>query len=641
MAAPAARFRARVLFVAAGLALAGGVPAARQRPAPAAVPAPARHLTHAALETELRALATAHAGTATLVDMGASAGGRHLWAIEIAAAGPTPPAARPGVLLVANLGADQIAGSTLAVGVARSLLTATGEATRKQLAACVFYVVPRVDVDGTEAFFATPLAPRRTNLTPFDDDNDGRADEDPPEDLNGDGVITMMRVKDPRGPFAPSTDDPRLMRRADAQKGEAGGWAVYWEGIDNDGDGFLNEDGVGGVELDRSFPHAYPAYTPGAGRFMMSELEARALLDYVLARRNIAAVVTFGQTDTLVGGPVTGGGHSRPPATLDLAAFADEATTAALAVGHVRDLDRPAYQPGGIFDDAFDRDEPRRQPPPSSDGIKPATAIESTDLEIFRYVSERYRGITGITQLPPTRRAAGAFHEWAYFQFGVAAFSTPGASVSRAPAASATSAEAGVPTPSSGSAPASTASSEGGPGADDAKWLSWLAASRPDAFVPWKPYQHPTLGDVEIGGWRPFAAVPAASAVAPLVEPHAAFLVELSTLLPRVAVASLSATKLGGGLYRVRAEVENRGRWPTALQHGITARSVKPVLVQIDVETNAIVSGAAKNRFYTTIAGSGRREQVEWIVKARPGQVVTVKVVAQKGGTASDTVRCE
>ena len=129
--------------------------------------------------------------------------------------------------------------------------------------------------------------------------------------------------------------------------------------------------------------------------------------------------------------------------------------------------------------------------------------------------------------------------------------------------------------------------------------------------------------------------------MAPLVEPHTKFLVELSTFVPRVAVASLTATKLGGGLYRIRAEVENRGRWPTALQQAIAARSVKPVLVQIDVETASIVSGAAKNQFYPTIAGSGRRERVEWIVRARPGQVVTVKVVAQKGGTASDTVRCE
>jgi hypothetical protein len=652
MVASPVRFRVRVLFVAVlALALAGASPAARQAP-PQPAPGPAvRHLPHAALEAELRALAAAHPGSATLVEIGKSAGGRRLWAIEIAAPGPTPPASRPGILVVAGLGADQIAGGTLALGIARALLTTADDTARRQLAACVFYIVPRVDVDGSEAFFATPLAPRRGNLTPFDDDNDGRTDEDPPEDLNGDGLITMMRVKDPAGAFAPAKDDARLMRRGDAAKGEAGGWAVYWEGVDSDGDGFLNEDGAGGVELDRSFPHQYPAYTPGAGRFMMSEDESRALLDYVLARRNIAAVVTFGQTDTLVGGPQMGGGNARTPATLDLAAFGDEATAAALNAGRVRDVPRPEYQPGGIFDDAFDVDETRPTPPPSN-ATKPATTIESTDLELFKHVSERYKALTGITQLPPTRKAAGAFHEWAYFQFGVPAFATPGVSVpapavgsgvaaAGKPATADASAVAAAPTTPASSPPAPSAAGEGGPGADDGKWLAWLTPSRPDAFVAWTPYTHPTLGPVEIGGWRPFATVPAAAAVAPLVEPHTRFLVELSTFVPRVAVASLTATRLGGGLYRVRAEVENRGRWPTALQQAVTARAVKPVMVQIDVDATAIVSGAAHNQFFPTLAGSGRREKVEWIVRARPGQIVTVRVVAQKGGTASETARCE
>jgi hypothetical protein len=182
---------------------------------------------------------------------------------------------------------------------------------------------------------------------------------------------------------------------------------------------------------------------------------------------------------------------------------------------------------------------------------------------------------------------------------------------------------------------------DGGPGADDGRWLPLLASARPDAFVAWTPFSHPTLGAVEIGGWRPFATVPSPAAVAPLVEPHVRFLVELSTFTPRVAVASLTATRLGGGLYRIRAEVENRGRWPTALQHAIAARAVKPVLVAIDVPPAAIVSGAPKHQFFPTIAGSGRREKVEWIVRASDGQVVTVRVAAQKGGTATQSVRCE
>jgi hypothetical protein len=673
--------RVRILFAVAVLGAAvdgrsGPMAAAAQRaPAPPAAARPAdRHLPHATLEAELRALAAAHAGSATLVEIGRTAGGRRLWAIEIAAPGAMPPASRPGILLVANLAADQIAGSTLALGIARALLTSSDDGVRRALADNVFYIVPRLDADGTEAIFAPVQAPRRGNLTPFDDDNDGRLDEDPPEDLNGDGLITEMRVKDPAGPFAPAREDPRLMKRADPQQGETGGWAVYWEGVDSDGDGFINEDGVGGVELDRNFPHQYPAYTPGAGRHRVSEEESRALLDYVLARRNIAAAVTFGATDTLVGGPQVGGGNNQLPATMDLAAFADAATTAALAVGIARDVPPVPYQPGGIFDDAFDQPAARPPPPPPSDAPRPATSIENSDMEIFRYVSDRYREITGIRQLPPTRRAAGAFHEWAYFQFGIPGFSTPGVSISAAPASAPTTAPgatadkpASAPATASGatagkpvspapagspagaaapptpppSPPVQSGSSEGGPGADDGRWLSLLSAVRPDAFVAWTPFRHPTLGAVEIGGWRPFVTVPPPSAVAPLVEPHVRFLVELSTFLPRVAIASLTATRLGGGLYRIRADVENRGRWPTALQHAITARAVKPVLVDIDVTPSAIVSGAPKHQFFPTIAGSGRRERVEWIVRAGAGQPVTVRVVAQKGGTATQTVRCE
>jgi hypothetical protein len=368
---------------------------------------------------------------------------------------------------------------------------------------------------------------------------------------------------------------------------------------------------------------------------MVSEEESRALLDYVLARRNVAAAVTFGATDTLVGGPQMGGGQTRTPATMDLAAFADEATSAALAVGVVRDPTPPAYQPGGIFDDAFAQPVARPPAPPST-ATRPATSIDGGDLEVFRHVSERYKEITGIQKLPPTRKAAGAFHEWAYFQFGIPAFSTPGATL---PAPGKPAADAAAPASPAAASPAS--SSEGGPGADDGRLLAWIGASRTDAFVPWTPFQHPTLGPVEIGGWRPFAAVPPAAAVAPLVAPHVRFLVELSTFVPRVAVASMTATRLGAGLYRVRAEVENRGRWPTALQHAIVARAVKPVLVQIDVEPAAIVSGAPKNQFFPTLAGSGRRERIEWIVRARPGQVLTVKVAAQKGGSATGTARCE
>ena len=67
------------------------------------------------------------------------------------------------------------------------------------------------------------------NVEQFDDDLDDLIDEDGPEDLNKDNFITQMRVKDPEGQWIPHPTDPRLMRRAEAKKGEKGIYKISSE----------------------------------------------------------------------------------------------------------------------------------------------------------------------------------------------------------------------------------------------------------------------------------------------------------------------------------------------------------------------------------------------------------------------------
>lgn len=95
------------------------------------------------------------------------------------------------------------------------------------------------------------------------DDLDLKADEDGPDDLNGDGIISYMRYKDPEGAMIVDPDDDRLMIRVDPIKGIRGEYKVIYEGIDNDKDGLINEDGPGGVVINRNFPHDYKHYTRG------------------------------------------------------------------------------------------------------------------------------------------------------------------------------------------------------------------------------------------------------------------------------------------------------------------------------------------------------------------------------------------
>src|SRR5690606_25082772 len=124
--------------------------------------------------------------------------------------GGMPVNDRPGVLMVANLEGDHLVGSSHALETVRYLLAnATTPAVKQMLDNQVVYIFPRLNPDGAELAFAAVKTGQKTNMRPYDDDNDGRIDEDPPEDLNGDGVISVMRVKDPRGAYMIDPADPR------------------------------------------------------------------------------------------------------------------------------------------------------------------------------------------------------------------------------------------------------------------------------------------------------------------------------------------------------------------------------------------------------------------------------------------------
>jgi hypothetical protein len=629
-----------------------------------------RYHTYDEMTAALKAAVAAHPGLAKIVSLGRTREGRDIWAVEIASASGPPVDTRPGLLVAAAFEGDHLIGSELALYTIDYLLGAyaTDAAVRLRLDRSVVYVLPRINADGAELMFAPVKALRRTNTTPSDADNDGRVDEDGPEDLNKDGVITVMRVKDPKGPYMISPDDARLMKRADPAKGESGGWALYTEGLDNDKDGFYNEDGPGGVDLNRNFMHQYPYFAPDAGRYMVSEAETRAVLDYVLRHRNIAAVLAFGESDNLI----TAGGRPAPAAGLSLVEFAERANAPARRVGMMADVGgagRGFGRGGGMF--MFgDEGMPGGRGAQATQaggrggaGVQPATSVNAADVEYFNAIGAKYRELTGLRSPGVVRTPAGAFFEYGYFQFGVPAFSTPGWGLPAGarpggmptggdPSARPAGAPAVVPGAAAafggqrgagrgagaGAAPGSAADADIGE-AIDLRLLQWMDSEKVDGFVAWAPLKHPTLGDVEVGGFKPYATVnPPATRIAELGAAHAKFVVHVASLFARVAIAKTEVSALGGGLYRIKADVENAGFLPTALAQGVTARSVKPVMVQLGIPPDAIITGSEKTSFIPVLAGSGSRQSFEWVVKAAPGTAVTLKAVAQKGGTDAATI---
>jgi hypothetical protein len=595
----------------------------------------AAYLDYQSFTRELRAVVDA-SGLATMESLGTTLGGRNVWMVRVGDPSGTPLDERPGVLVVGNLEGDHLVGGQLSLEAIRYLTThAETEAVRSALARNVFYFFPRLNPDGAEAMFDGVKGNRRTNGQPWDDDNDGRVDEDGPEDLNGDGYITVMRVPDPAGRFMIDTADARAMKRADPSQGETGAFTLYWEGRDNDGDGFINEDGPGGVDLNRNFQHAYPYWTADAGPHMVSEVETRALMDFVLDHRNIAAILAFGESDNLVTPPDARGELAREKVPA-LASFADASLADVLTKGIAPTGAGGGMRGGGRGGGAgFLRGAQVGRDNDPSSGTRPATTVAGPDQVYFKAVSDAYKRITGIETVPLHRTPEGAFFEYGYFQFGVPSFSTLGWGFPRTEAQGQPQARGGGGAGASGTA--GNAARRG-----DAALLAELDAAGIDAFAEWTPFLHPELGEVEIGGFLPYVTHnPPAEQLPALGVKHGEFLTELAGMLPRVRIARTEVEALGDGLFRIEVEAENTGFFPTSLRHGQTSRFVGPTFLQIQVENEDILSGAEKTASLGVLAGSGSREKVTWVIRGRPGAGVEIKLHSQKAGrdTATLTLR--
>ncbi len=208
----------------------------------------------------------------------------------------TGPAADKSALYVdGGLHAAELTGSSVATHVIAHLLTGYGTDPRvtRLLDTQAFYVRPKFNPDGSDLVLTTDQA-LRSSVNPVDQDGDGAADEDPANDLDGDGWITRMRWVDPEGDWYADLDEPRIMRRvSDGTPAGVTRYSMDGEGVDDDGDGRRDEDGIGGLDLNRNFPRNWePAHLqPGAGDFPLSEPETYAAVRFIHDHPNITGIV--------------------------------------------------------------------------------------------------------------------------------------------------------------------------------------------------------------------------------------------------------------------------------------------------------------------------------------------------------------
>ncbi len=477
------------------------------------------------------------------------------------------------------------------------------------------YLRPENNPDGSNLYLHTAQANRST-VRPYDSDRDGLLDEDPPEDLDGDGVLYDIRFRPadmPEGSPGAEMEaeyliderdgSGRLMRRA--RPDEDGDWVVLGEGVDNDGDGDYNEDGIGGLDLHRNYPENWRpdtgldrtgrGYTQsGAGAYPLSEPETMATVMWLLQRPHVSVANSM---DTRV--PM----HLRPPSTSgseermypeDLALY-EYFDSVGLSITH--------YPWAGDVYETYMTRYPVS--PWSGEPTEPAPLFgHGPDFGYFYY---------GAIWYGDELWNGGAMED--YNGDGIL---------------------------------------------DSFDALVWDDESNGGrGFREWEPFQHPTLGAVEMGGFHPkfFSQNGPADQMGGWVEKQALFNLEMAKHLPRVEIADVGVVRMAGGsadsvTWEINVTIRNAGRLPTALRQAQLVKIVRPDRVRLELPEE-LTEGDDPAAEITTPALRDKTVDLGWLDPAEtatatfrvrvPAETdpfdLTVEVLSTRGGRVEREVR--
>lgn len=500
-----------------------------------------RYYDYSQVVEALRVLNKAYPELTKLDMVGKSEENREIWAMTINNPKTGDVLDKPGVYVDGNIHGNEIQAGEVCLYYLNYLLTNYGknEKITRLVDKNAYYVIPIVNVDGRYHFFKDPntASSNRGLRRPKDDDRDGLFDEDFPDDLDGDGNICQMRKKDPFGNYKTDPEDPRLMIRV--KPGEKGEWTnLGQEGIDNDGDGRVNEDSEGYVDPNRNWGHnwAPPYVQRGSGYYPFSGVGLKAISKYMMERPNIIMVYAFHNTGGMfVRGPSTKQGQIL---SSDIRVYDYLGENQEKIVPGYRYLIgwKDMYSTYGDFTDF-------------TNNIVGAYSFVG---ELFMSSTETYNNEK---EKKPAEESRGFFGE------------------------------------------SNTRNRE------RLKFNDHVAMG--ELYKPWKPYKHPTYGEIEIGGWVKMSSrLPHPFMLQDLVHRNAAAVIFSSEQTPEISMKIFEKNKVGKDLYRVRVRLANSKAIPSISFHSVKNKIYPLDMIKVSGKNVKVVSGGKIKNIY--------RDQVDY-----------------------------
>jgi len=193
---------------------------------------------------------------------------------------------------------------------------------------------------------------------------------------------------------------------------------------------------------------------------------------------------------------------------------------------------------------------------------------------------------------------------------------------------------------------------------DDLKIFRWSEDKLGGlAHAGWKPFNHPELGPIEIGGWNRFHAFgnPPPQFLEREVARFPRWLLWQALLSPKLELVTADALALGDGAWRVRLVVQNTGWLPSYVsKRALERKVVRGVIAEIAIpRSGELVSGKRREEigqlegkaykhtgisFWPDYHVTDDRGKIEWIVRGKAGDTVELVARHERAGTVRASV---
>ena len=552
-----------------------------------------RFYRYAELSALLQAYAEARPALVQLRSIGKSFEGRDIWLLAVTNSATGADTDKPAFWADGNIHAAELTASTAVLYYLHALLGGYGSDREitQLLDTRTIYLCPRLNPDGAELALADRPRHIRSSTRPWPFD-ETPVDGLTLEDVDGDGRILSMRIKDPHGSYKAHATEPRLM--VPREPGEFGGdyYRVIPEGT------LANYDGVGirlnkdreGLDLNRNFPGGWRQEHEqwGAGPYPTSEPEVRAMVAFFVSHPNIGAAISYHTHSGVILRPM-GSQSDDDMIPEDLWSIKRFSELGAKLSGY------PAISIWHEFK------------------YHPKDVISGTQDWVYEHLGALF----WVVEIwSPNKEAGIEGYKWIdWFREH--------------------------------------------PVEDDLKLLKWSDEQCGGlAHVDWKPFNHPQLGAVEIGGWDKmnyWRNPPPA-----LREREAArfpkWMTQLALSLPKLELLRTEVESIGHDTWRVRLVVGNSGWLPAYVsKRALERKVVRGVMFEITLPEGATLAGGSLPRFegpqleghapkQTTLAFlpnpdlSADRAVAEWIVRAPAGTRLGLSARADRAGAVKREV---